>query len=384
MRVALVGTRGVPARYSGFETCVEEVGRRLAGRGHEVIVYCRYPGQRQRHHLGMRLVNLPALRLKVAETLTHTFLSVLDVLRRDVDAVVVFNAANAALLPVLKLGRIPVAVHVDGLEWKRAKWSGLGKRWYLLSERLAVRWADRLIADSRGIQAYYRRRYGVDTEYLAYGAPVLGACAPTKLAEVGVSPHRYHLVVARLEPENNVHAIIDGYVQSDAEHPLVVVGGAPYGERYIQSLRSRADERVTFLGGVWDQVLLNELYSCCLTYFHGHSVGGTNPSLLRAMGAAAPVVSIDVEFNREVLGDTGVYFGSSADIAAAVAAAESDPEASRARGRRGQERAASLYDWDEVARGYEELCQQLSGRPLPSSPDLAVGPGRSDQLAGHR
>ena len=368
MRVALLGTRGVPARYSGFETCVEEVGRRLVARGHDVVVYCRYRGQHQRDHLGMRLVNLPALRLKATETLTHTFFSALDVVWRDVDAAIVFNAANAALVPLLKARRIPVAVHVDGLEWKRDKWSDLGKRYYLVSERLAVRWADRLIADSRAIQAYYLERYGAASDYLTYGAPILAPAPARRLADAGLSPRRYHLVVARLEPENNVHVVVEGYCRSGADHPLVVVGGAPYGERYIQSLRAMADGRVTFLGGVWDQELLDELYAHCLTYLHGHSVGGTNPSLLRAMGAGAPVAAVDVAFNREVLADTGVYFGSPDDVAAIVAGAEAGPEATLARGRRGQIRAAARYDWDQVAAGYEELCRRLvAGRALPAA-----------------
>ena len=379
MRVALLGTRGVPARYSGFETCVEEVGQRLVRRGHHVVVYCRYRGQRQRDHLGMQLVNLPALRLKATETLTHTFVSALDVVWRDVDAAIVFNAANAALVPLLRARGIPVAVHVDGLEWKRDKWSDLGKRYYLLAERLAVRWADRLIADSRGIQSYYLGRYGAPSDYLSYGAPILAPAPPRRLAGLGLAPHRYHLVVARLEPENNVHLVLEGYVNSDARHPLVVVGGAPYGERYIQSLRAMADDRVTFLGGVWDQDLLNELYAQCLTYFHGHSVGGTNPSLLRAMGAAAPVAAVGVGFNREVLGDTGVYFESPADVVATLDGAEAEPEATLARGRRAQARAAAHYDWDQVAAGYEQLCRRLvAGRQQPSA---AVADGSSPRAA---
>jgi len=350
--------------------------------GHDVLVYCRYRGQHQRSHLGMRLVNLPALRLKATETLSHTFLSALDVTWRKVDAAIVFNAANAALVPLLKGRGIPVAVHVDGLEWKRDKWSDLGKRYYLLSERLAVRWADRLIADSRGIQSYYRQRYGAASDYLTYGAPILERSGAERLADVGLSPQRFHLVVARLEPENNVHLVVEGYRRSAARHPLVVVGGAPYGERYIESLRAMADDRVRFLGGVWDQELLNALYSHCLTYFHGHSVGGTNPSLLRAMGAAAPVAAIDVEFNREVLGDTGTFFVSADDVADALARAEADPASTLARGRRAQHRAAASYDWDEVATGYEQLCRELvAGRRLVPGTATAAGPGGTERLA---
>jgi len=152
MKIAMIGTRGVPARYGGFETAVEEVGRRLAERGHEVVVYCR-GDDRSPEYLGMRRVRLPALRSRTAETLSHTALSVLHLLRRRADVALVFNAANAPLLPMVRMARIPVAVHVDGLEWQRGKWGRWGRRYYLMGERCAVRWADELIADAGGVAA---------------------------------------------------------------------------------------------------------------------------------------------------------------------------------------------------------------------------------------
>src|SRR4051794_14167804 len=163
LRVALVGTRGVPARYGGFETAVEEVGRRLADRGHEVVVYCRtVPGSEQPRadeYLGMRLVHLPAARKRSLETLSHSALSIAHLLIHRTDAAVVFNAANSPLLPALRGARIPFATHVDGLEWKRAKWGGAGRRYYRLAESLAVRWSDALIADAQGIADYYRAEF---------------------------------------------------------------------------------------------------------------------------------------------------------------------------------------------------------------------------------
>lgn len=362
LRIAMIGTRGVPARYGGFETAVEEIGRRLADRGHEVTVYCRGGSKELREHLGMRLVHLPAVKHKIAETLSHTALSVLhrDALRADV--ALLFNAANAPLLPVLQAARVPTAVHVDGLEWKRSKWSGAGRRYYLMGEKLAVRWGDALIADAVGIQDYYRSQYGVDSVFIPYGAPIQTAPALHRLTELELAPRSYHLVVARFEPENHVHLVIAGYLRADRSRPLVVVGTAPYADTYIADVERLAarNPEVRLLGGLWDQELLDALYAGALTYVHGHSVGGTNPSLLRAMGAAAPVLAYDVVFNREVLTETGRFWSSPADLAALLADAEREPGRFEQLGRDAQDRAAQAYAWDDVASQYEALCASLT------------------------
>lgn len=364
MHVALIGTRGVPARYGGFETAIEEVGRRLAARGVRSTVFCRGAEKGPSTHLGMELIHLPALPKRSLETLSHTALSVVHPVLRDVDCAIVFNAANAPLLPVLRVRGIPVATHVDGLEWRRAKWGAPGRRYYRIVESLAVRWSDLLIADAQGIADYYRLEFDAPTRQIAYGAPILSGPPPGCLAEVGLEPRGYHLVVARFEPENHVLEIVRGYVASGAKLPLVVVGSAPYSEAYTQSIRDAADDRVRLLGGVWDQELLDALYMNALTYLHGHSVGGTNPSLLRAGGAGAPVVAFDVSFNREVIGDAGQYFNSPWDIARLVEAAEADPDAAVRRGQQGRE-SIRRYDWDAVADQYQQLCEDLVARRFP-------------------
>ncbi|HEX2072707.1 MAG TPA: DUF1972 domain-containing protein [Geodermatophilus sp.] len=368
MSIAMVGTRGVPARYGGFETAVEEVGRRLADRGHRVVVYCRtVPGAAEpllAEHLGMELVHLPAARRRALETLSHTALSVGHLLGHRTDAAIVFNAANAPLLPVLRAARIPVATHVDGLEWKRAKWGKGGRRYYRAAESLAVRWSDVLIADAQGIADYYRRVFAAPTTLLTYGAPLIAPGAD-RLAELGLTPRGYHLVVARFEPENHVDLIVEGYAAGTATKPLVVVGSAPYADEYTRRVHVLADGRVRFLGGVWDQQLLDQLYANCCTYLHGHSVGGTNPSLLRAIGAGAAVTAYDVDFNREVVAEAGRYFRSPQDVARLLAEVEADPAGVARAGIRARELAAG-YDWDQVAAGYEELAARLVAREFPA------------------
>lgn len=363
MRIALIGTRGVPARYGGFETAVEEVGRRMASSGHEVTVYCRGDVDRDTY-LGMKLVGLPCMRRRSLETLSHTALSIAhDLWRGHSDVAIVFNAANSVFVPLLRLRRTPVATHVDGLEWQRGKWGPWGRRYYRVAEALAVRWSDRLIADARGIADYYTDEFGATTDLIAYGAPLVSP-KENKLQELGLDRRGYHLVVARFEPENHVDLIIRGYQRSTAKLPLIVVGSAPYSSDHVRSIESLAegDARVHLLGGVWDQQLLDQLYANAATYLHGHSVGGTNPSLLRAMGAGSPVLAYDVTFNREVLDTTDTYFTDPTSLADLLDRAEADPARMDQLGDDLRLRAASVYTWDHVAKEYEQLCEDLYRR----------------------
>lgn len=358
----MIGTRGVPARYGGFETAIEEVGRRLAARGHRVLVYSRSMDPSQplpATHRGMRVVELPATKQRCLETLSHTAASVAHLLPRvHPDVALVFNSANAPFLPALRAARIPVVTHVDGLEWQRGKWGRAGRRYYRLAEAAAVRYSDALIADAQGIADYYSLEFGAPTELISYGAPEINP-GSGRLAELGLTPGGFHLVVARFEVENHVDVVVEGYVRSRARLPLVVVGSAPYACEYTRRVESLADSRVHLLGGVWDQELLDQLYAGALVYYHGHSVGGTNPSLLRAIGAGVAVDAFDVSFNQEVLADAGRYWTTAQDVTALVTSAEADPEGQARRALRSRERAAR-YDWDEVADRYEELCRRLA------------------------
>lgn len=361
MRIAMIGTRGVPARYGGFETAVEEVGRRLVDRDHRVTVYCRGDAERPDKYAGMDLVHLPSLRSRSVETLSHTALSMLHQVRHgNHDVAIVFNAANSILLPLLRIRGLPTATHVDGLEWRRGKWGPCGQRYYRAAETLAVRWSDRLIADAQGIADYYAGEFGATTELIAYGAPLVDE-NPSLISVFGLRPQRYHLVVARFEPENHVDIAIKGYLHSNAKLPLVVVGSAPYTGEHVREIERLAatDERVRMLGGVWDQDALDQLYANAASYIHGHSVGGTNPSLLRAMGAGAPVIAYDVIFNREVVGKDGLFFGAPYELARHLDRAEADPATMRRLGDGLRERAASVYTWDQVAKEYEALCERL-------------------------
>jgi glycosyltransferase involved in cell wall biosynthesis len=362
----MMGTRGVPALYGGFETAVEEIGSRLAARGHRVTVYCRNPGQRMSRYRGMRLVNAPAVRHRIAETLSHSTASTAHAIIRDrPDAVILMNAANAPLLQPLRAARIPTAIHLDGLESRREKWRGAGARYFSWAEQASVRWGQEVIADAQAIADHVQERYGRSCVVIPYGAAVITP-GSSRLAGVPVEPGAYHLVVARLEPENHVLDAVHGYRASSETRDLLVVGSAPYSQWYVDRVRAAGDgdPRIRFLGGVYDQDLLDELYGNARTYVHGHSVGGTNPSLLRAMGAGAPVLAYDVEFNREVTDGAALFWRESADLAGLldrVARGDLDDDLA-AFSRLGQERVGRVYQWDTVTDQYEDLLRRLVAR----------------------
>lgn len=261
------------------------------------------------------------------------------------------------------------------MEWRRGKWGPTGQKYYRVAEALAVRWSDRLIADADGISDYYREEFAADTERIAYGAPILSDLDTDLLEAEGLTKGGYHLVVARFEKENNVLPAVQGYLRSDAKLPLVLVGSAPYASDYTAEIERLAasDPRIRLMGGVWNQDLLDQMYAHAATYIHGHSVGGTNPSLLRAMGAASPVLAYDVCFNREVLGADGQFFDSPDALAALLNAAEQSPQSMQDLGTELQSRVGTMYTWDVVAKLYEALCD-----------DMARGNSQRGRFSGRR
>lgn len=367
----MLGTRGVPARYGGFETAVEEIGARLVDHGFEITVYARNPGQDITEYRGMRVVNLPAVRQRFAETLSHTALSSVHAIIKDrPDVALVLNAGNAPLLKPLMTAGIPTAVHLDGLESRREKWRGTGARYYRWAERSAVKWAGAVIVDSEAIADYVRVTYGRSCTYIPYGASVIHPGAD-RLGELDLIRRDYHLIVARFEPENHVLDAVHAYKVSDETRPLVVVGSAPYSQWYIDKVHDAAadDARIRFTGGIYDHGLLDQLYGNARTYIHGHSVGGTNPSLLRAMGAGAPVLAYECPFNREVTANQALFWSDAADLTEILdevaggedhivsTSIEDDLGRFSEAGRR---RIAENYQWDQVAADYGTLLSSLA------------------------
>lgn len=366
-----MGTRGVPAQYGGFETAVEEIGARLVARGYDVTVYARNPGQDLTEYRGMRVVNVPAVRHRMTETLSHTALSSVHAVTKDrPDVCLLLNAGNAPMIKPLQAAGIPTAVHLDGLESRREKWRGTGARYYRWAEKQAVKWGDAVIADSQAIADYVMRTYGRECTFIPYGAEVIDP-GSSRLAEMHLYRRDYHLIVARFEPENHVLDAVHAYKVSDETRPLIVVGSAPYSQWYVDRVNEAADgdPRIRLVGSIYDQELLDQLYANARTYIHGHSVGGTNPSLLRAMGAGAPVLAYDCEFNREVTANKAFFWSNAealTDLLDDIAGGEDDMfdgdmDADLAAfSQAGQERVAQVYQWDAVTDDYEVLIRRLA------------------------
>ena len=291
MRLAILGTRGVPANYGGFETFAEELGRRLVDRGLEVTVYGRrgFIDPSLGSYRGMRLVVLPSIRTKHLETVSNTFLASLHALVKRYDAVLLCNAANAPFIPILRWTGIPVAINVDGLERKRRKWGAAGRAYYRLGERLSARLPNRLITDARVIQRYYRRFYSRRSEMIAYGGDLEPPTTTSTLEAMGLTPGEYVFYVSRFEPENNPDRVLRAWSRVDGDRRLVMVGGAPYADELVKRIHQLADDRVVLPGPVYGDGYRELLFNC-RAYIHATEVGGTHPALGEAMGAGRPVL----------------------------------------------------------------------------------------------
>lgn len=362
-KIAILGTRGIPASYGGFETFAEELGQRLAAKGYDVTVYCRTGNAsfEEPFYKGVRLVYLPTLRHKYFETLVHTFLSSVHVLFTSNRIVYYCNSINSIFMILPRLFGKKVIMNVDGLEWKRAKWSGAGKKAYLLSEWLATFLATRLVTDCRRMQSYYRIKFGKDSECIAYGARGQLAGVSDAMVRRGLEPRKYCLYVSRLEPENNAHLFVEAYEKVKTDMPLVIVGHAPYAQPYIQKIRSTRDPRILFIGSVYGDEY-RALLSHAFLYFHGNEVGGTNPALLEAMATGNCVVANGVGFNREVVGDAGVWFkrGNVADLVKKIEHLMAFPEEAEKFRSLAAARMKQFYDWDGITDQYDRFFGRLT------------------------
>jgi glycosyltransferase involved in cell wall biosynthesis len=364
VKIAILGARGIPACYSGYDTLVEELSVGLvASHSTEVLVYCRssyYRDQPASWH-GVRLVYLNAPQLKALESLVASFLSSLHVLRENPDVVYFLDPANAPFCVLLRCCGKRVVIHTDGLGWKRRKWGAIARRYYKMVEWVCAKCGSALITDNPAMQEYYRDEYGAETFFISYGATNRHGVDTNIYAELGLIPKQYLLIVARLEPENNTDLLIAQYTKSGVKIPLVVVGDAPYGPVYMDRLKTLANAQVLFPGRINDQAKLNALYRGAYLYIHGHEVGGTNPSLLRAMDAGVAPVVVDVPFNTSVVDGGGVVFDKHDDSLAAALHHLVDHKAEVQQiGQRASLRAASQFSWDTVVAKHHDLFLRLT------------------------
>lgn len=374
--VAITGTRGIPNNYGGFEQFAQHLSVELAARGFGVLVYNpHFHGYREPSYRGVAIVRkwCPEAWLGAGAHYVYDYLCLRDAVRRRVDLVLEcgYTSFTPGLL-LVRRGGTRIVLNTDGIEWKRAKWGRVSSRLIALAESGAVRRADALVADNEGIRTYLRERYALDSTTIAYGATLPPAADPGLLADYGLTPDAYFLALARIEPENNFEMILDGYLQSGSAKPFCIVGNPD--TRYGAVLRARFhDARIRFLGANYDLAVVHALRHFASLYFHGHSVGGTNPSLLDAMASEALICANENVYNRSVLGESALYFSSSADVARLLAG-EADYRPLRPHfAKDNLEKIRTRYSWPCIADGYERLLLSLVTPGRASAPTADGG-----------
>ncbi len=359
--VAIIGTRGYPSYYGGLETAVRNVAPHLADSGWDVTVYGRRGTTKPRDQDADARITARetrGLETKSLSTLSYGLTASLDAVIRKPDVALVMNVANGYFLPLLRARGIPTLFNVDGIEWERAKWSPLGKRVFRTGANLTARWANTLLFDARAIERYWQETYGSRGIYIPYG----GDIPPTLPVPSGLQHRGYVLMVARFVPENTVWEFFQAIPGIAARYPVVIVGSSGYGGEFDDAAQKLTDNNpnVSWLGHVSDDSLLFALWQHSGVYFHGHTVGGTNPALVQAMAAGAPTLARDTIYSREVLGPTGRFVGADpASITTAVLGFMDNRTELDQAARANQGRAAKHYSWAQICQSYEHALRSL-------------------------
>lgn len=355
--VAILGTRGYPSYYGGFETAVRKLAPYLVERGWDVVVYGRaqavtQDGSTPDPHI--RSVLTRGLEFRSLSTLSYGFTAALDAtLRAKPDVILVMNVANGFFLPLFAVRGIPAVVNVDGIEWERAKWGRIAKVMFRLGARLTARYGTELVFDARAIEKRWKSDFARSGKFIPYGGTDPGQLP----APMGLASGSYALLVARFVPENTVAEFLEACTRIARDHPVVIVGSSGYGGELDEAAKSLEDthDSVRWLGHVQDDALLFALFQHAGAYFHGHSVGGTNPALVQAMACGAAIVARDTVYNREVLGEDGTYVEPKpSSIADAVTAMISSLSKQRLARNNAKQRSQESYTWEGVCSAYEQ------------------------------
>lgn len=377
LRIALFGARGIPHTYSGTEAFFVELAPRLAARGHDVIVYCRrsmFP-QRPPTYRGVRLIYLPSMETKNLGTPTHTLACMADVLFRRVDVMLVTNVANGLHCLIPRIFRQNCAINVDGVEWKRGKWGAIGKRYFYWNAKLIGRILPRgIVTDAYEMRRIYLDEFHTPSACIAYGGNIESGADPDIVRQYGLEPGRYYLIASRMVPENNADMIVEGFREVKTDKVLAIAGDANYRSEWMDRLRACAasDARVRFLGHVGNSNHVKELHCAAYAYIHGHSMGGTNPALLKALAYGNCVLAYDTAFNREVVTDHALLFEDAADLTAKIQLLENSPRTAEHYRRRAPNRIREAYEWEHITDQYEELFHRLAAGEDPTRTHSSV------------
>lgn len=371
LRIGMLGLYGMTMpklHFTGFETGFGEIAPRLAAMGHDVVMYCRKgsfpPEMRVPEYRGVRLVYVPSPGGKNFSGVISTFFAVVHALARGRHEIFFFvNVGMGHHAALCRLFGKKVIMNVNGLDWTRAKWGPAARLYFLSAARSAVRFCTELVTDADAMRKFYLDEFARDTTMIAYGAHVESSVNPEVVRQFGVEPDEYYLIASRLIPENHADLIAEAFLASGSRRKLVIAGGANYDSPFHAKLRSLAGEKIILTGHIDDQEIIRELHCNCFAYLHGHSVGGTNPSLLKAMGYGNCVLALDTVFNREVLAEGGVFFPRDAAVLAGqIREVEADPARVAELRRMGPERIRQNYTWEKIASQYDELFREVAAR----------------------
>ena len=358
--IAILGTRGVPASYGGFETFAEELSLRLVREGTKVTVYNRHPfgkSVKLDDFNGVKRISTGTIFHKYLETPLHSLSSFIDVLfYRKYDAIILCNAANAPFAWLGRLKGIPVYTNVDGIERKRAKWNFLGRLWYMIGEACSVLFSTKIICDAEVINEYYKKTYKTSGAVIAYGAEVKENLTIKTLQKFNLTERNYIFYLSRLEPENNALGVIEAYVKLKTDVPLVIVGDAPYADEYKEKLRAAANQNVIFTGYQFGDAY-HELRNNCLFYIQATEVGGTHPALVEGMAYGNCIIANGTPENLEVLGDAGLFYKKNDfdELSKIMKELLFDTEQVKSWSVKAKKRAKKHYSWDIVVKQYKEL-----------------------------
>lgn len=365
MRISIIGSRGYPYVYSGYETFVKELAERLVKKGIHVTVYCHknlftsFPAQMN----DIDLVYVSTIETKSLSQLVHSFLSITHACFTKTDVILAVNAANGPWGLITRLFKKPTLINVDGMEWLRPKWKGLGARYFHFSAWLCTRLYDRIITDAEEMRKVYIEEFQRDSTVIAYGANISYPQQPTLLHQFNLIPFEYYLVVGRLIPDNNADLIIKGFQEANSSRKLVIVGDVPYNDAYATDIKSNAGSSIIFLGYIKDSNILVELYQHCFAYLHGHEFGGTNPTMLTAMANGCAIMALKTRFNREMLnnGEFGQFFDKNPNsLARLMYQAEKNDLTVQELRKKTRNGLTEKYNWDCVTEAYISIFYQLT------------------------
>lgn len=356
MKIAVLGTRGIPNHYGGFEQCAEKLSPLWVKRGISVDVFCEVKGKlKVNRWKDVDLVAIPDLsNISGLNVVIYDCLSILKVLTKNYNIILQLGYSPAALFyPLLKLKNVKIITNMAGIEWKRSKWGLFARTIIKLCEHMAVHLSDIVVADNIGIKEYLDNKYKIESRLIAYGAEPAPISKKGLLDNYQLYPNEFYMLIARLQPDNNIEMILDGYQLSNSKLPFIVIGG-PLG-KYADHLHAKyaIDKNIKFLGGIYDYSILCTLRSQARLYFHGHSAGGTNPSLLEAMESGAKIAAYDNIFNRSVLDDGALFFKNENDIVAIIHQELYTDYSTKIR--YNKNKIKKQYTWTKIAEQYQKL-----------------------------